>query len=147
MGSGGLWVGEEEMGHPWVPVLHPPLVTLHIAPLAVFATVAIGVASHVHILEAGIWGWPGTCEQKESSMWDGLHGRPTDPSLEQGQHIASIHSSFMRKDHGDPTCRHSAETQSDSCCGQRWQGGWQDSPGPQSCTHCWWWVMHMPLLQ
>lgn len=36
------------------------LVTLHVAPLAVFATVAIGVASHVHILETGSWGWPGS---------------------------------------------------------------------------------------
>lgn len=53
------------MGHPWVPALHPPLVTLHIAPLAVFATVAVGVASHVHILEAGIWGWPGTCRGRK----------------------------------------------------------------------------------
>lgn len=52
------------MGHPWVPALHPPLVAFHVAPLAVFAAVAVGVASHVHILETGIWGWPGACGER-----------------------------------------------------------------------------------
>lgn len=40
---------------------HPPLVALDVAPLAVLAAVAVGVASHVHVLETGIRGWPRTC--------------------------------------------------------------------------------------
>ena len=51
------------MGHPWVPALHPPLVAFHVAPLAVFAAVAVGVASHVHVLETGVRGWPGACRE------------------------------------------------------------------------------------
>lgn len=51
------------MWHPRVPALHPPLVAFHVAPLAVFAAVAIGVAGHVHVLETGVRGWPGTCRE------------------------------------------------------------------------------------
>lgn len=91
-----MW--EEEKEHPGIPALHPPLVTFYVAPLAVFATVAVGVASHVHVLETGIRGRPGSC--RKEPVWD-------EGSSQQGEmlKLGAAAGCSQGKHHGEVSWR------------------------------------------
>lgn len=89
------------MGHPWVPTLDPPLVTFHISPLAVFATVAVGVASHVHVLETGVRGRPGTCREGRKVPHGMGKAASREKYLNQEQWLDASGENTMEKSPGE----------------------------------------------